>query len=196
MTSERRIRRAAPGDERLLRDLRLRALADAPEAFGSTYDRELARTAADWQRWLSTGVTLVLEDAGTAAGLVAGMADPDDSGIVYLMAMWVEPARRGSGAGDALVAELLAWARTVGARTVRLDVISTNAPARRLYQRHGFRPTGRQSVRQRDGRIELQMERSALDPIPHPGDRFMPESTSDGRMPRRAGHWTSEQQRS
>jgi ribosomal protein S18 acetylase RimI-like enzyme len=42
---------------------------------------------------------------------------------------------------------------------MRLDVIGTNAPARRLYERHGFRLTGRETVRQRDGQIELQMER-------------------------------------
>jgi len=41
------VRRAVPGDEPILRTLRLEALAEAPEAFGSTYDRELARTTAD-----------------------------------------------------------------------------------------------------------------------------------------------------
>ena len=154
-----RVRRADVGEELLLRDLRLQALAEAPEAFGSTYDRELARTPADWQRWLSSRITLILEDAGKACGLVTGMHDPDDSSIVYLMSMWVHPASRGSGAGDALVTELLTWARSAGARVVRLDVIRTNTRARRLYERHGFRLTGRETVRQRDGQIELQMER-------------------------------------
>jgi ribosomal protein S18 acetylase RimI-like enzyme len=120
------VRCAVVGEEPLLRDLRLQALAEAPEAFGSTYDRELARTPADWQRWLSSGVTLILEDAGKASGLVAGMHDPDDPSIAYLMSMWVHPALRGSGAGDALVTELLAWARSAGASIVRLDVIRTN----------------------------------------------------------------------
>lgn len=39
------VRRAAPGDEAVLRALRLEALSEAPEAFGSTSDRELARPA-------------------------------------------------------------------------------------------------------------------------------------------------------
>jgi hypothetical protein len=102
------VRRAVIGDEAVLRDLRLQALTDAPEAFGSNYSREPARSTADWQRWLSPGNTLILEDAGTARGLVAGMHDPDDSSIVYLMAMWVHPDLRGAGGSDALVTELLA----------------------------------------------------------------------------------------
>jgi hypothetical protein len=39
-SSEPKVRRAVPGDEPILRKLRLQALADSPAAFGSTYDRE------------------------------------------------------------------------------------------------------------------------------------------------------------
>ncbi len=131
---------------------------EAPEAFTSTYQREIARTTADWQRWISQGITLILEEGGSARGLVAGMPDAQDPAIVYLMAMWLHPDLRGSGAADALVAEHLAWARSVGAGFVRLHVIATNGRARRLYERHGFRLTGRQVVREGDGRVELQME--------------------------------------
>jgi CDP-diacylglycerol--glycerol-3-phosphate 3-phosphatidyltransferase len=151
------VRRAVLGDEPILRALRLEALADAPETFGSTYERELARTTADWQRWLAPGVTLILEDSKAARGLVAGMHDAQDSRIVHLMAMWVHPSVRGSGAADSLVKEHLAWGRTVGARFVQLDVFETNPRARRLYERHGFRLTGQQTVRD-DGRLELRME--------------------------------------
>jgi ribosomal protein S18 acetylase RimI-like enzyme len=154
------VRRAALGDEAILRSLRLEALTEAPEAFGSTYDREMARTTADWQRWFSPGVTFILEEAGTPRGLVAGVHDAEDAGLVYLMAMWVHPALRGSGAADALVTEHLAWAYAAGARLVRLDVIATNERARRLYERHGFRLTGLQTMRDADGRVELRMERS------------------------------------
>ncbi len=67
--------------------------------------------------------------------------------------MWVHPTLRGTGAADALVTEHLAWARTVG----RAAVIATNGRARRLYERHGFRLNGRETMRE-DGRVELQME--------------------------------------
>jgi len=42
---------------------------------------------------------------------------------------------------------------------VRLKVIQGNGRARRFYERMGFRPTGHEEVRERDGLIEVQMER-------------------------------------
>jgi GNAT superfamily N-acetyltransferase len=155
------VRRAVPGDEPILRATRLRALADSPGAFGSTYSRELARTAADWQRWLSPGATFILTagEGEQAQGIAAGMFDAVDPAVVLLMAMWVDPAMRGTGASDALVAAVLGWAREVGARALRLAVIEGNHRARRCYERNGFRATGNRSARERDGAIEVEMER-------------------------------------
>jgi GNAT superfamily N-acetyltransferase len=161
--NQSRVRRAVVGDEPILRELRLQALSDEPDAFGSTYEREFARTTSDWQRWLSPGATFILEEPQGASGIVAGGRDTTDPAIVHLMAMWVHRTRRGTGAGDRLVAAVLSWARTDGAKAVRLNVIGSNARARRFYERNGFRPTGEETVRARDGQIEVQMER-AVDP--------------------------------
>jgi ribosomal protein S18 acetylase RimI-like enzyme len=153
------VRRAVSGDESIVRALRLEAMAGAPEAFGSTYERELARTPGDWQRWLATGATFIVMDEGRATGLVAGLHDPADPGVVHLMSMWVDPAYRGGGgAADALVASVVEWARGEDARAVRLSVIDVNARARSCYERNGFRATGTQFTRERDGAIELQLE--------------------------------------
>lgn len=153
------VRRAILGDEPVLRALRLEALKDNPEAFGSTYAREEARTTAEWQRWLAPGVTLILEETGAPRGLVGGTPDREDPAVVHLQAMWVHPLLRGTGAADALVKALLAWASERGARRVQLMVVSSNERAQGLYARHGFRPTGHQATRERDGAIEIQMER-------------------------------------
>jgi ribosomal protein S18 acetylase RimI-like enzyme len=160
MSMAQSVRRAALGDEAILRDLRLQALRESPVAFGSTYEREVARTTADWQRWLSPGATFVLEDAAGPRGIVAGVHDETDTAVVHLMAMWVSPALRGSGAADALVAAVFSWAESQGAASVRLKVIQGNDRARGFYERIGFRVTGQEEIRQRDGRIEIQMERS------------------------------------
>lgn len=160
MSIDRTVRRAALGDEPILRELRLQALSDSPDAFGSTYEKELARTTADWRRWLSPGAIFILQDAAGARGMVAGVHDETDAAVVHLMAMWVCPALRGSGAGDALVAAVLSWANSRGATSVRLRVIQENDRARHFYRRNGFRYTGQEEVRQRDGMIEMQMERS------------------------------------
>jgi ribosomal protein S18 acetylase RimI-like enzyme len=134
-------------------------MSDSPNAFGSTYERELARTTSDWQRWLSPGVTFILDTPQGASGIVAGVHDATDQDVVHLMAMWVNPAIRGSGAGDDLVAAVLAWAASEGARVVRLDVMQSNEHARRCYERNGFRLIGRAVVREGDGRIQIRMER-------------------------------------
>ena len=152
-------RRAAIGDEALLRSLRLEALTLEPYAFGSTYERELARTVEDWRRWMSPGVVFILEDEHGARGMVAAAHDPADHAIVHLMAMWVQPDARGSGGADALVAAVVGWAQSERSRAVRLQVVHDNLRARRFYERNGFKVTGDTRVREKDQATELQMER-------------------------------------
>ena len=153
------VRRAAIGDEPVLRELRLQAMLESPDAFGSTYERELARTTLDWQRWLAPGVTFILDRSDGASGIVAGQHDPLDSAVVHLMAMWVHPRARGTGGADALVAAVIGWAAAERASAIRLAVIKTNARAQRVYARNGFNLTGHETARDGDGRIEVRMER-------------------------------------
>jgi ribosomal protein S18 acetylase RimI-like enzyme len=160
------IRQAESGDEPLLLNIRLEALSEAPEAFGSTLDRERARTLSDWQKWLSPSATFLLETDTGPEGLAAGVPDSTDPVVVHLMAMWVHPALRGSGAASALVQAVLVWAERRGATSVRLNVIEGNDRARRLYERHGFQATGHIAVRARDGAREVQMERRIATTLP------------------------------
>jgi ribosomal protein S18 acetylase RimI-like enzyme len=153
-----RVRRAEIGDEAVLRDLRLRAMLDAPDAFGSTYEREMARSTSDWQKWLSPGVTFILETVDGPKGIVAGVRDAADSNVVHLMAMWLDPALRGSGGADALAASVVSWAASEGARTIRLEVMESNGRAKRFYERIGFQAASCEAVPERDGRSKIQME--------------------------------------
>jgi GNAT superfamily N-acetyltransferase len=162
MSIGRSVRRAVLGDEPILRELRLQALREAPIAFGSTYDREFARTTADWQGWMSPGVTFILYEPPGPRGMAAGVRHETDPAVIHLMAMWVHPNNRGSGGADELVAAVVAWARSEGARVVWLKVIQGNGRARHFYERLGFRPTGHEEVRERDGLIEVQMELDIL----------------------------------
>lgn len=57
--------------------------------------------------------------------------------------MGVLPEHRHAGIGRTLLRQLIATAREHGARSVTLEVFTTNEPARRLYAAHGFRPTRR-----------------------------------------------------
>jgi GNAT superfamily N-acetyltransferase len=135
------IRRLGEADWALLRDLRLTALRDAPDAFWSTYDREVGLDETGWRDRLRDRAVFAGSHAGEPAGLAAGYVDPD--GEANLAMMWVSPAARGSGLADLLVRTVLDWARTAGRTRVLLWVADANTGARRLYERHGFVPTGR-----------------------------------------------------
>ncbi|MEO1055292.1 MAG: GNAT family N-acetyltransferase [Actinomycetota bacterium] len=134
------------------RSLRLAALADAPDAFGSG----LADWAdADDDRWRArlrdVPLNVIADLDGEPVGQVSGLA-VDVSGAVELISMWVAPNARGLGVGDALIDAVVSRAVGVGARRVELDVKETNRVAQRLYERHQFARVGAGS-----GADELRM---------------------------------------
>jgi GNAT superfamily N-acetyltransferase len=147
-TSDAAVRPLAAHEWQLYRALRLRALADAPAAFGSTLAEEEVRPDQDWAWRLHLGATrhgdrpLVAERDGTAVGLAWAKAAADDAALVNLFQMWVAPEARGHGAAAALLDATIAWARASGARAIELGVVCGNDAARRLYERAGFRDHG------------------------------------------------------
>jgi RimJ/RimL family protein N-acetyltransferase len=145
------VRRLVPDDWRLWRDVRITALADAPYAFGSTLAREQAFDEATWRRWLSpaNGMTAAAFLDGEPVGVIGGWT-PDGTGTLMLVALWVAPAARGHGAGDALVAEVAGWATEHGYPAVELRVADGNHAARTLFLRNGFTPTGRREPLESD----------------------------------------------
>jgi ribosomal protein S18 acetylase RimI-like enzyme len=140
------VRRLGAGEADLLRDLRLRALREAPMAFGSTLAREEAFEAQEWERW--TAASAAGEDQATfivepAAGLAVGVLDSDDPLLAHLYSMWVAPQARGTGAGRALVDAVIAWAAERGARRLTTSVTQGNVAAAALYEAADFADTGR-----------------------------------------------------
>lgn len=137
--SEGSVRRLGPDEWETWRDLRLRSLADAPDAFGSTLAREQAFTEADWRlRVQSMPVVAYVE--GTPAAL--GGAFRREDGIAQVVAMWTAPEFRRHGLGRLVLDEIVRWARDEGRRPV-LDVTRGNHAARTAYERYGFVATGR-----------------------------------------------------
>ena len=143
MGAEIRVRRLGPDDWKVWRDIRLAALADAPNAFGATLAEEQRFDEAKWRLRLtpSSGMAAVALDGPNAVGLIGGWT-PEWTDAVFLVATWVDPAARRQGVADALVAEVLNWSRDHGYPRVELRVTDGNDVARRLYLRNGFLPTG------------------------------------------------------
>ena len=130
------------------RELRLRALADSPEAFGSTLAGEQVYPESWWVDRLSAGVAsvtdlpLVAEVDGEPAGLSWGRIEPEQPDTAHVYQVWVAPEARGRGAGRMLLESVLAWARGQRVGAVELSVTCGDTPARRLYERAGFVPFG------------------------------------------------------
>ncbi len=141
------VRAAGLDDWAALREIRLTALRSAPDAYGSTYARESAFEEAVWRERASSAAGrqtfLAVDENGQLVGTATGLADPEEPADVRLLVgMWIDPGYRGQGLVDRLTAEVVAWARGDGGRTLRLDVSVGNQVARAAYLRNGFRPTG------------------------------------------------------
>lgn len=137
-----RIERLTAEEGPRLRTIRLAALRDAPDAFGSTYAQTAARPPESWRQQLQDLATFVARVDDTDVGMVRGGPSSDQPAEAFLLSMWVAPAGRGRGIGAALVAAVAEWARAAGFERLVLDVADRNAPAVALYRRLGFEPTG------------------------------------------------------
>ena len=147
------VARRLRGDEAdALRDVRLRALRDAPEAFWSTWEREAAFPRAEWERRAAeaeAGEQAVIAVAegpgGRLVALAGGRVDDEDRERADVWGTWVDPSVRGGGRGlgAAVVGEVVAWARERGLRRVVLWVGDEVPAAAALYARLGFVATGR-----------------------------------------------------
>jgi ribosomal protein S18 acetylase RimI-like enzyme len=161
------VRRLGTGEVRQSRALRLAALVDAPEMFLAAYDeeaaqpeefwRERARRAGDSEE-VATFVAVAGErHIGTATGLM-----PDGAGPARLVAMWVEPAARGTGVGRELVDAVCGWVASHGATSIELELREHNSAARHLYERAGFAVAGPPRAA---SKCEVRMARSLVSPV-------------------------------
>ncbi len=126
------------------RAVRLSALAEAPYAFSSTL-AEWTGAQDSERRWRQRLVTVpfnLLAFVGSEAiGMASATAREGDE--VELISMWVAPVVRGKGVGDALIAQIAAWAHRQGASRLVLEVRHENDRAEALYVRNGFAEEGR-----------------------------------------------------
>ena len=137
------IQRIQHDEWQALRDLRLRSLLDAPEAFGQRYDEAAAGIDDDWistARASAEGNRRIWffarDDADAVVGVVQARRRPPMDCLLF--SMWVAPEARRLGVGAMLVDAVQEWGTSWGARRVVLWVLAANEPARRFYDRIGF----------------------------------------------------------
>jgi dihydropteroate synthase len=176
------IRTASPSEWREWRALRLRALGEAPDAFGETFAGAAARDDAAWRSFVEPApdkLRLIAEHDDVLVGkCVVVLAD--DRRTANLYAMWVAPWLRGSGVGKQLVDTALRWTRAQGALDVTLRVSEKHPAARRLYERCGFRDTGERSPLRPGSDVVVSTMVARLAPLVMGVVNVTPDSFSDG----------------
>ncbi|SFG19736.1 Acetyltransferase (GNAT) family protein [Duganella sp. CF458] len=134
------IRATTEPDWPILKALRLAALRDAPTAFGVTHASAAANSDQQWRdRAAARGPAsyLLAFSGDTPVGMIGGLVSAAQE--FNLIAMWLTPEHRGSGAAAALVEAMKAHALAQGHQRVVLDVSPDNARAAAFYAKLGFR---------------------------------------------------------
>lgn len=143
-----RIRSIRPAEGVAYREVRLRALRLAPEAFGSRLEDEEPLPESHWHGLVGPvvdgGFALYVVDrgAGPLAGTVYARVEPDQPDLGYVGAMWLDEDLRGGDWANRLLALAEDWTGERGAAGVHLWVSQSNDRAWRFYSRHGYQPTG------------------------------------------------------
>lgn len=145
------IRNLTPQDAALFRELRLRALQEYPQAFGSSFEEEQTVTLEQITATFATRVAPqnfvagAFQEDGSLVGTIGFFQQPkrkvQHKGMIW--GMYVVPELHGSGAGAKLLQHAIEQARQIpGLTQIQLAVVSSNESAKRLYQKYGFETYG------------------------------------------------------
>jgi ribosomal protein S18 acetylase RimI-like enzyme len=125
------------------RTIRLQALADAPDAFGSSLEIESKQPLSKFEDRVANGTVFGAFDGETIIG-VAGFykrsgAKENHKGVLW--GMYVTPNARNRHVGQLLVQSILDYA-SKHVDLIQLAVVTDNAPALALYRAMGFKTYG------------------------------------------------------
>jgi GNAT superfamily N-acetyltransferase len=149
------VHRVAPDEWRAFREIRLAALADAPDAYLTTLAEAKAQPDQLWQDRIAGNPHFLATVDDAAVGMTVVIATDEGREIV---AVWVAPDARGRGVIEALIDAAVSWTRDQGDARLGLWVVDGNERAERAYARYGFARSGRtQPVPGRPGEIEVEM---------------------------------------
>jgi len=126
-------------DWMLWRDLRLRSLADSPDAYGSTLERESAYDEARWREWVERANAVVAFEGDEP--VACGGILVTEAGEALVIAMWVVPSHRGRGLSRQILDAVVGWASERELPVV-IGHNRDNPVARAAYLSYGFVPTG------------------------------------------------------
>jgi RimJ/RimL family protein N-acetyltransferase len=138
------IRRIRTGEAELFRQIRLKALQDAPYAFSSTFDSALRRSAESWREQAestaqgSDRATFIAFSEEVPIGITALYRLEDQAEVGEVLQVWVAPEFRGSGIARDLMDVVFQWAGENNFRRIIAGVTKVNLRAQKFYTKYGF----------------------------------------------------------
>jgi GNAT superfamily N-acetyltransferase len=126
-----------------LKDMRLKALDEAPSAFVTTLETELDRPPVYWEEQFDRATWVIAQD-GIApddplnVGIAALVRPDPESPVRFIESVWVEPVYRKRGVLRQMLDHLEGRAKADGATELRLWVLDTNKSAEEAYLELGF----------------------------------------------------------
>jgi ribosomal-protein-alanine N-acetyltransferase len=129
--------------------IRSATLNDVPAIFAIERSAPSAAhwTSEQYTKLLGSGIVLVAEEAGQISGFVCAKPVAGEWEIENVVVA-AQLLRR--GIADRLLQELIQRAESEPAAAILLEVRESNLPARRLYEKRGFREVGRRRTYYKD----------------------------------------------
>lgn len=153
------VRPLAQADWEVFRSIRLEALKDSPQFFGSNFVRENAFTQTDWHERLSgDGKAMFgLFDENQIIGLTGIVTDQNDQSqkTALIISSYTTPVYRGKGLSRMLYQACISWAKDQPQiKRITVSHRESNLASKHANQKFGFVEIGRSSKTWPDGTSE------------------------------------------
>ena len=151
----------SPDEWSRLREIRLASLLESPEAFGSSYEREIAFTEKQWRELFNLNSYLVASiDGKDIAIMFLEKLRGDFGATCWVGGCWSNPQYRGIGALRSMFDYVDSVKDQRGWQIQGLGVFIVNESAIAAYERLGFKAMGEvQESTRRPGNFYQRMIR-------------------------------------
>ena len=151
----------SPDEWSRLREIRLASLLESPEAFGSSYEREIAFTEKEWRELFNLNSYLVASiDGKDIAMMFLEKLRGDFGATCWVGGCWSNPQYRGIGALRSMFDYVDSVKDQRGWQIQGLGVFIVNESAITAYEKLGFKAMGEvQESTRRPGNFYQRMIR-------------------------------------
>jgi ribosomal protein S18 acetylase RimI-like enzyme len=135
-----------PADWKKFKNIRLEALKNESQSFGTTYEEGLKKTVEEWKEPLgkSTSYIFGAEENNELFGLAAAYQENGKkcSHVAYIWGVYVRKSHRRKGIGKKLMVAIIKELKSKKVVKANLNVTIGKISALKLYQSLGFKTVG------------------------------------------------------